>query len=51
MAVAGVCYLVNSSALILSPRLASILYPSILLPAFIGELSFALWLTVKGVKV
>ena len=51
MAIAGACYLTNSAALILSPRLASILYPSILVPAFIGELSFAVWLTVKGVNV
>jgi hypothetical protein len=51
MAIAGVCYLTNSVALILSPRLASILFPSILVPAFIGELSFAVWLTVKGVNV
>ena len=51
MAIAGACYLTNSAALILSPRLASILFPSILVPAFIGELSFAVWLTVKGVNL
>jgi hypothetical protein len=51
MAIAGVCYVANSAALILSPRLASILFPLILVPAFIGELSFAVWLTVKGVNV
>ena len=51
IAIAGACYLVNSFALILSPLLASILFPSILLPAFIGELALALWLTVKGVNV
>lgn len=51
MAIAGACYLINSLSLILSPQLASILFPSILLPAFIGELSFAVWLTVKGVDV
>ncbi len=51
MAIAGVCYLTNSAALILSPRLASILFPSILVPAFIGELAFAVWLTVKGVNL
>jgi len=27
------------------------LFPSILAPALIGELSFAVWLTVKGVHV
>jgi hypothetical protein len=51
MAIAGACYVVNSVARILSPRLASLLFPSILIPAFIGELAFALWLTVKGVNV
>lgn len=51
MALAGACYLLNSFALILSPRLAAILFPSILLPAFVGELLFALWLAVKGVNV
>lgn len=50
MALAGACYLTNSAALILSPRLAAILFPSILVPAFIGELLFAVWLTVKGVN-
>lgn len=51
MAVAGTCYLVNSFALVLSPALASILFPAIVLPAFVGELAFALWLVVKGVNV
>lgn len=51
MAIAGACYLTNSIAVLISPRLASILLPSILVPAFIGELSFAVWLTVKGVDV
>jgi hypothetical protein len=27
------------------------LFPAILLPALVGELSFAVWLTVKGVNV
>jgi hypothetical protein len=43
---AGASYLVNSFALLLAPGLASAL---ILLPAFVGELSLALWLTFKGV--
>jgi hypothetical protein len=46
---AGACYLVNSFALLLSPGLASALFPLILLPAFVGELSLALWLAFKGV--
>lgn len=50
MAVAGVCYVVNSFALILSPPLARRLFPAILMPSLIGELSLALWLLVKGVR-
>jgi hypothetical protein len=49
MAIAGVCYVVNSFALLLSPPLASRLFPAILIPALIAELSLALWLLVKGV--
>jgi len=51
MTIAGVCYLVNSTAVLLSPRLAALLFPAILVPALIGELSFAVWLTVKGINV
>lgn len=51
MQIAGVCYVINSFALLLSPPLASRLFPVILLPALIGELSLALWLVVKGVNV
>jgi hypothetical protein len=51
LAIAGVCYLTLSTASLLSPPLASMLFPPILVPALIGELSFAVWLTVKGVNV
>ena len=46
--IAGLCYLLNSFALILSPALANALFPAILLPALIGELSMCLWLLFKG---
>jgi hypothetical protein len=49
--VAGVCYLLNSFALILSPAVADALFPAILLPPFIGELSMCLWLLFKGVNL
>jgi Domain of unknown function (DUF4386) len=49
--IAGLCYLTNSFALILSPGLADLIFPAILAPAFIGELSMCLWLLVKGVNV
>jgi len=51
MQIAGVCYLINSIALLLAPELQAALFPAILLPAFVAELSFALWLLVKGVDV
>ena len=50
MQIAGVCYLINSFALLLSPPLSSLLFPAILAPSLIGELSLALWLLVKGVR-
>lgn len=50
MQIAGVCYLTNSFALILSPPLSSRLFPAILLPSLIAELSLALWLLLKGVR-
>jgi hypothetical protein len=51
MQIAGLCYLINSFSLVLSPSLASVLFPAILAPAFIGESSFCLWLLIKGVNV
>jgi len=50
MAIAGVCYVINSFALLLSPALAGALFPVILMPALVAELSLALWLMVKGVN-
>lgn len=51
MQVAGLCYLIDSFALILYPSLASLLFPAILLPAFVGETSLCLWMLAKGVNV
>jgi hypothetical protein len=51
MQLAGVCYLINSFALILSPALSSRLFPLILMPCLVGEAAFGLWLLVKGVDV
>jgi len=49
MQIAGACYLVNSFALILAPKLANAMVPAILLPPFLAETSFALWLLFRGV--
>jgi hypothetical protein len=51
MQIAGLCYLTDSFALILSPAFANRLFPAILLPAFVGEASLCSWLLVKGVNV
>jgi hypothetical protein len=51
MAVAGLCYLVNSFASFLAPGFAAHLLPYILMPSAVGELALCLWLLVMGVDV
>src|SRR5690606_15154331 len=46
---AGLCYLINSLVLILAPQYSGDIF-LILLFSLIGELSFTLWLIIKGVK-
>lgn len=49
MAVAGLGYLVNSFGQFLAPVFAARLFPAILMPALVAELSLSLWLIIKGV--
>lgn len=51
MQIAGVCYLINSFGMILSPSLANLIFPAILIPPLVGESSFCLWLLIKGVDI
>ena len=51
MQIAGVCYLVNSFVLFLSPGFAGLIFPAIMIPAFIGESSVCLWFIVRGVNL
>ncbi|PWU03758.1 MAG: DUF4386 domain-containing protein [Bacteroidetes bacterium] len=51
MQIAGICYLFNSFSLILAPKFADQLFPFILLPPFVGELSLCICLIVKGVNM
>lgn len=44
LGIAGASYLANSFALLLVPALAAVLFPAVLVPAFIGELAVSLWL-------
>jgi hypothetical protein len=49
LVIAGPCYIINSFAHFLAP--GSNLYPFILLPCFIAELSLTVWLIVMGVNM
>ena len=51
MAISGTCYLINSFSIFLFPDFASSLFPFILLPCFVAELSLATWLLIKGVAI
>ncbi len=48
--IAGLSYLTNSFALLLAPSFAAAIFPAVLVPAFVGELAFCLWLIVKGLN-
>ncbi len=51
MAIAAVCYLANSFVSIISPALASIISPAVLVPCLVAEVSLCGWLIVKGVDI
>ncbi|MFA6087295.1 DUF4386 domain-containing protein [Mucilaginibacter sp.] len=51
MQIAGLCYLTNSFILIIAPSIENIVFPAILVPPFIAELSLCLWLLIKGVNL
>ncbi len=48
-AFAGLCYLVNSFTMFLSKGFENPLFIYLAIPIFLGELSLALWLSIKGV--
>jgi hypothetical protein len=51
MALAGVCYVINTFALILAPGLANATFIAIIVTGFPAELGLTLWLIVFGVNV
>jgi hypothetical protein len=51
MPIAGLCYITNSFVLILDPEVADKLFPAIMVPVFIAESTFCLWLIAKGVNI
>jgi hypothetical protein len=48
-AIVGLCYLVNSFTMFLSKGFENPLFIYLAIPIFIGELSFCLWLLIKGI--
>ncbi len=51
MILAGICYVVNTVALIVSPGFWKLVNPTILLPILLAELSLAFWLLLKGIAI
>ena len=51
MAIAGLCYLLNSLTHFLAPALSARLFAVLFLPIFVAEASLTLWLLVKGVDL
>ncbi len=51
MALAGVCYLLNSLTHFLAPALSAQLFAVLFLPILVAELALTLWLLVKGVDL
>lgn len=47
--IAGICYLTSSFVLLLEPGFHNPVFPAIMLPCFVAELSFCFWLIFKGV--
>jgi hypothetical protein len=45
-----VAYMVNGFVLILAPRFAGQMFAVIVLPCFVGETSFCLWLLFNGLS-
>jgi hypothetical protein len=49
--VAGGCYLVSNFTLLLAPDTGHALFPFLMVPCLIAELSFCLWMIFKGVDL
>ena len=50
LAIAGLCYLINSFVNFMPANFADFLFPYILLPCLLAELALALWLTIVGLN-
>jgi hypothetical protein len=50
LTITGICYIINSFSWFLVPAFASVIFPGILLPCLVGELSLSLWLLLRNSK-
>ena len=50
-AITGLCYLINSFTMFLSKGFENSIFIYLAIPIFIGELSLALWLSIKGIDI
>lgn len=48
MVLAGICYALNTLAMVVAPDLWSMISPGVLVPCLVAEASLAVWLLVKG---
>lgn len=48
--IAGICYLVNSTTLLLFPEYSDAIFPIVFGPIGLSELSVSIWLLIKGVN-
>ncbi len=48
---AGLAYMFNGFALVLAPQFAGRAFMVMVVPAFLGETSLAVWLLIKGVRI
>jgi hypothetical protein len=48
MVLAGICYALNTIAMVVTPGIWSMISPGILIPCLVAEASLAVWLLVKG---
>ena len=51
LTITGICYIINSFSWFLAPTIAVKIYPGILLPCLVGELSLCLWLLFKRMNI
>jgi Domain of unknown function (DUF4386) len=49
--IGGICYCINSITWFQFPTFIKKIYPAILIPCFVSELLFSLWLLIKGIRV